>query len=122
MVNPIYTRKGDKGKTGLLTGERVEKIDPRIEAYGTVDELIASLYVIDYMDVPLNAVKMPLRLYHRRTPMALSGLSGLQPSLYLHLSYVIKAHNGRLSITIQDNSQGSCALLEIPFRRKGNTV
>ncbi|MFX0051330.1 MAG: cob(I)yrinic acid a,c-diamide adenosyltransferase [Candidatus Hodarchaeota archaeon] len=43
MPKSIYTRKGDKGKTGLLTGERVEKSNPRIEAYGTVDELIASL-------------------------------------------------------------------------------
>jgi cob(I)alamin adenosyltransferase len=38
MSKRIYTRKGDKGKTGLLTGERVEKDDTRIEAYGTVDE------------------------------------------------------------------------------------
>jgi cob(I)alamin adenosyltransferase len=43
MSRSIYTRKGDKGKTGVLTGERIDKIDPRIEAYGTVDELIASL-------------------------------------------------------------------------------
>ncbi|MFX0184407.1 MAG: cob(I)yrinic acid a,c-diamide adenosyltransferase [Candidatus Hodarchaeota archaeon] len=43
MPKSIYSRRGDKGKTGLLTGERIEKTDPRIEAYGTVDELIASL-------------------------------------------------------------------------------
>ncbi len=43
MSKRIYTRKGDKGKTGLLTGERVEKDDIRIEAYGTVDELNSSL-------------------------------------------------------------------------------
>ncbi|TFH08063.1 MAG: cob(I)yrinic acid a,c-diamide adenosyltransferase [Candidatus Thorarchaeota archaeon] len=35
----IYTRAGDKGKTGLLSGERIDKADPRVEAYGTVDEL-----------------------------------------------------------------------------------
>jgi cob(I)alamin adenosyltransferase len=35
----IYTRAGDKGKTGLLSGERIIKTDPRVEAYGTVDEL-----------------------------------------------------------------------------------
>jgi cob(I)alamin adenosyltransferase len=45
MPDSIYTRKGDKGKTGLLTGERVEKDNPQVEAYGTVDELITVLGV-----------------------------------------------------------------------------
>ena len=45
MSKRIYTRKGDKGETGLLSGERIEKDHPRVEAYGTVDELIASLGV-----------------------------------------------------------------------------
>ncbi len=35
----IYTKTGDTGKTSLLSGERVEKFDIRINAYGTVDEL-----------------------------------------------------------------------------------
>ena len=35
----IYTKTGDKGETGLIGGTRVSKSDPRIEAYGTVDEL-----------------------------------------------------------------------------------
>jgi cob(I)alamin adenosyltransferase len=35
----IYTKTGDTGKTSLLSGERVEKSEIRIEAYGTVDEL-----------------------------------------------------------------------------------
>jgi cob(I)alamin adenosyltransferase len=34
----IYTRGGDKGLTSLGRGERVAKHDPRVEAYGTVDE------------------------------------------------------------------------------------
>jgi len=42
---PIITKKGDKGETSLLGGQRVPKHDPRIEAYGTVDELNASIGV-----------------------------------------------------------------------------
>src|SRR4029078_5482121 len=35
----IYTKTGDDGQTGLFGGPRVSKDAPRIEAYGTVDEL-----------------------------------------------------------------------------------
>jgi cob(I)alamin adenosyltransferase len=41
----IYTRTGDDGSTGLLGGARVGKDDPRIVAYGAVDELNAHLGV-----------------------------------------------------------------------------
>jgi cob(I)alamin adenosyltransferase len=37
----IYTRTGDEGDTGLFGGGRVPKADPRVEAYGAVDELNA---------------------------------------------------------------------------------
>jgi len=37
----IYTRGGDKGLTSLIGGRRVHKFHTRIEAYGTVDELMA---------------------------------------------------------------------------------
>jgi len=39
----IYTRTGDKGSTRLVDGSCVEKFNPRVEAYGTVDELNSSL-------------------------------------------------------------------------------
>ena len=37
----VYTKSGDKGRTSLIGGERVEKFDLRVEAYGSVDELMA---------------------------------------------------------------------------------
>ena len=39
----IYTRTGDAGETALFDGSRVTKADPRVEAYGHVDELNAVL-------------------------------------------------------------------------------
>lgn len=38
-INRVYTRRGDTGQTSLVGGQRLAKNDPRIEAYGTVDEL-----------------------------------------------------------------------------------
>ena len=42
----IYTRGGDEGETGLFGGDRVGKDDPRVEAYGAVDELNATLGLV----------------------------------------------------------------------------
>ena len=39
----IYTKTGDQGQTGLYSGRRLSKAHPRVEAYGTVDELNATL-------------------------------------------------------------------------------
>ena len=45
MATRIYTRSGDSGDTGLFGGRRVAKNDLRVEAYGAVDELNASIGV-----------------------------------------------------------------------------
>ena len=39
----IYTKKGDKGETDLIGGKRVSKSDPRIMAYGLIDELNSNI-------------------------------------------------------------------------------
>jgi len=39
----IVTKTGDQGETALMYGRRVPKNDPRVEAYGSVDELTAAL-------------------------------------------------------------------------------
>jgi cob(I)alamin adenosyltransferase len=48
----IYTRGGDAGETSLGDGSRTSKLDPRIEAFGTVDELNAALGVVLAGDAP----------------------------------------------------------------------
>ena len=42
----IYTKTGDAGETGLFDGARVSKADPRVDAYGEVDELNAWLGLV----------------------------------------------------------------------------
>lgn len=47
----IYTRGGDKGETSLIGGKRVPKFHLRIEAYGSVDELMAQTALLrDYTE------------------------------------------------------------------------
>lgn len=48
----VYTRKGDAGETSLLSGGRVRKEDTRVEAYGTVDELVALLGLLRCEPLP----------------------------------------------------------------------
>ena len=45
-ITKVYTRHGDKGDTHLVGGKRVPKDDPRIESYGTIDELNSVLGIV----------------------------------------------------------------------------
>lgn len=61
----IYTRTGDDGTTGLVGGARVMKNTPRIEAYGTLDELsshigLARMALREYLggDAPMRRLDM----------------------------------------------------------------
>ena len=48
----IYTKKGDKGETSLIGGKRVKKHNIQVEAYGTVDELQATIgLIIDFSTI-----------------------------------------------------------------------
>jgi cob(I)alamin adenosyltransferase len=63
----IYTRRGDEGNTDLRGGDRVSKTSPRVEAYGTVDEVNAVVGVAyptghDDVDEWLGAVQNHLHI------------------------------------------------------------
>lgn len=54
-LNKIYTKTGDDGTTGLATGVRVRKDDPRVACYGTVDEANAAIGVAAAICDQINA-------------------------------------------------------------------
>jgi cob(I)alamin adenosyltransferase len=66
-ITKVYTRTGDDGTTGLGAGGRVSKDSPRIEAYGTVDELNSQIGVVPATGVNEEigrAARDPNDLFH----------------------------------------------------------
>jgi cob(I)alamin adenosyltransferase len=61
-LTKIYTRGGDAGETSLGDGSRVSKLDARIAASGTVDELNASIGVVLSRDCPAAIAGVLLRV------------------------------------------------------------
>lgn len=60
MVMRIYTGTGDQGDTGLFGGSRVPKSDPRVEAYGSIDELNATIgWAIAQVTEPVISDRLP---------------------------------------------------------------
>ena len=58
----LYTKKGDDGTTGLLSGKRVGKHHIRIKAYGTVDELNAWVGMIRNFKTDKNTDKTLVKI------------------------------------------------------------
>lgn len=61
----VYTRTGDKGETSLIGGTRVPKYHARIEAYGTVDELIAYIALIRDQEIEPGIKKILIGIQDR---------------------------------------------------------
>ncbi len=68
VLNRIYTRTGDDGTTSLGSGARRKKYDPRVDAYGTLDEL--------------NAVVGLARLHAANHPVLDAALGRIQNDLF----------------------------------------
>ena len=77
----IYTRTGDRGETSLLTGGRVAKDHPRVEAYGTLDELNSTLGLLLCEPLPQETTRE---------------LGGVQTTLFA-IGSVLADPDGRLS-------------------------
>jgi cob(I)alamin adenosyltransferase len=58
----IYTKTGDSGETSLFDGTRVRKTDPRVAAYGDVDEVQASLGMVRAAGLPADLDEMCVTL------------------------------------------------------------
>ncbi len=81
----IYTRRGDEGETSLIGGTRVAKDHPRVEAYGTIDELNAAIGLLCCC-VPQEQLTL---------------LESVENNLFTIGCSL--AHNGECNTTIEDN-------------------
>jgi len=64
-LSKIYTRTGDDGTTGLGDGTRVSKDSPRVEAYGTVDELNSVIGLLLTHTLPEEIHECLIGVQHR---------------------------------------------------------
>jgi cob(I)alamin adenosyltransferase len=95
----IYTRAGDDGTTGTLGPGRVLKSDPRIEAYGAVDELNATLGLARSADTR-GWINRELETIQRQLFQLGSELATTQPSMLASLTRVSDADISSLEAEI----------------------
>jgi len=84
ILNKIYTRAGDDGTTSLGTGERRKKYDLRIAAYGTLDEVnatigIARLHVAEDAGLDAALGRIQNDLFDVEADLCLPGGTGKGP-------------------------------------------
>ena len=91
----VYTRTGDKGLTGLFGGSRVPKLDPGVEAYGTVDEANAAIGAAKAL-----ATDEPIR----------NTLHGIQQRLFVLAAELASDEAGR---AILDNTIGAADVKDL---------
>lgn len=100
-LSKIYTRTGDDGTTGLGDGSRVPKDDPRVEAYGSVDECNSAIGVVlavaslpaDVRDI-LMAVQH--ELFDLGGELCIPGHRAIQASQVSRLEQALDAFNEQL--------------------------
>ena len=119
----IYTKTGDAGQTGLFGGPRVAKDDPRIEAYGAVDELNAALGLARAESLPPEIDTLLARIQNElfdlgaelATPNpAAHGMAVLGPAHCEALEQAIDRHEAGLpplkEFILPGGSRGAAAL------------
>jgi cob(I)alamin adenosyltransferase len=90
----IYTRTGDDGTTSLSGGKRVPKFHPRVEAYGSVDELIAWIGLL--RSCPVNNSRREILIYIQDQLMRSAALlatekvTGLNPKIMPDTESIVK--------------------------------
>jgi len=100
----IYTKSGDRGQTSLFGGQKVEKSDLRIEAYGNVDELnsligtiLADLVVLVRVEPRLGVKPLIAKLTRVQNELFVLGSDLATPlNIRIKIPRVVKSFTNRL--------------------------
>lgn len=101
----IYTKTGDKGETSLIGGTRVPKYHPRIEAYGTVDELNSYLGLIRDHDIDEGIKALLLEIQDRLFTLESQLAHDPQTPLHRPLPEIIESDITRLEEAIDSMNE-----------------
>jgi cob(I)alamin adenosyltransferase len=100
-LSKIYTRTGDDGTTGLGDGSRVAKDDPRVEAYGCVDEANSAIgMVLAVHGLPADVGELLTTVQHQLFDLGgelcIPGHRAIDSAQVLALEQALDAFNERL--------------------------
>ena len=100
-LSKIYTRTGDDGTTGLANGERVDKWDERVEAFGDIDETNSAIgIVLSEPALPGTVRESLIRIQHELfelgAELALPGYTSITTDSVLMLERDLDALNDTL--------------------------
>lgn len=103
-LSKIYTRTGDDGTTGLGDGSRVSKNHPRIECYGTVDELNSTLGLLicqlptstEFSTLKQTLVQIQHKLFEVGSELCVPGYTRIKTEDTLSLEQAIEQMNEHL--------------------------
>lgn len=99
-LSRIYTRTGDDGTTGLADGSRVSKHSLRVEAYGTIDELNATIGLVLAAAVPgpvgSSLTRIQHELFNLGGELAMPGTTLVKAAAVDRLEQELDAFNAAL--------------------------
>ncbi len=100
-LSKIYTRKGDKGTTGLGNNTRVAKDHIRVEAYGTVDELNSAIgLILATNNIPQKIqetlIKVQHELFNLGGELCIPGMTMLEEQHTKNLETILDELNAEL--------------------------
>ena len=99
-LSKIYTKTGDDGSTGLGDGTRVPKDHPRVEAYGTVDELNSVIGMLLAEEVHADIRKCLTRVQHELLDLGgelcIPGFRAITPEHVTRLEQELDGFNAAL--------------------------